>query len=274
MARWASAPYHHNARHWQIQQAWHNDEMTVIADTHVHIYPFHDRDALIDGAFRRLAALAPMAGTWALCLTERHDCHAFRDLPGDRAEAHALKWGDGWIFAGRQIVTRERLEVLALTIDSNIPDGQAITDVLPRIRDAGGVPVLSWAPGKWFFKRGSLVGRLIDCEEPGSFLLGDTSLRPTIWPEPTLMSGARRIGFTVVAGSDPLPVPGEEKYAGTYATVMEGGFDAAKPVSSLRSLLKARGNIVGSRCGPMEVIRRLKMNHDAGKPFAPTYRLD
>ena len=214
--------------------------MTVIADTHVHIYPFHDRTALIDGAFRRLAALAPAAGARALCLTERHDCHAFRELPGDRVETNAVTWGDGRIFAGRQIVTRERLEVLALTIEADIPDGQPIADVLPRIRELGGVPVLSWAPGKWFFKRGDVMRNLIKNSTPGDFLLGDTSLRPTVWPEPCLMCSARKKGFSIVAGSDPLPVPGEEKYAGTYATIIEGNFDAAKPVSSMRSLRIAR----------------------------------
>jgi len=237
--------------------------VTVIADTHVHIYPFHDREALIDGAFRRLAALVPAAETRAICLTERHDCHAFRDLPGDRAEANAVKWGEGWIFAGRQIVTRERLEVLALTIDAHIADGQPIADVLLRIREAGGVPVLSWAPGKWFFNRGDVMKKLIENSSPGDFLLGDTSLRPTIWPEPCLMGTARKRGFSIVAGSDPLPVPGEERYAGTYATILQGSFDAAKPVSSMRSLLKERGNFVGSRCGPVEVLLRLRKNSKA-----------
>jgi hypothetical protein len=237
--------------------------MTVIADTHVHIYPFHDRVALLDGAFRRLAALAPTAGASAICLTERHDCHAFRDLPGERVETNAVKWGDGWIFAGRQIVTRERLEVLALTIDAELADGQPIADVLQRIRDAGGVPVLSWAPGKWFFKRGEVMTKLIETSAPGDFLLGDTSLRPTIWPEPCLMSAAQKRGFSIVAGSDPLPVRGEEEIAGTYATVIEGNFDAAKPVSSMRALLKARGSFVGRRCGPLEVFARLKNNHRA-----------
>ena len=196
-----------------------------------------------------------------ICLTERHDCHAFRDLPGDRLESNAVRWGEGWILAGRQVVTRERLEVLALTTDADIADGQPIGDVFSRIRDTGGVPVLSWAPGKWFFKRGAIVARLIDQEEPGSFLLGDTSLRPTVWPEPAPMRGAKGLGFSVVAGSDPLPFPGEEKYAGTYATTAEGVFDAARPVSSMRVILRGRGlRVVGNRCGPMEVFGRLRQN--------------
>jgi hypothetical protein len=77
------------------------------------------------------------------------------------------------------------------------------------------------------------------------------------------MRAARKRGFSVIAGSDPLPVPGEEKYAGTFATVFEGDFDAAKPVSAMRALLKVRGIIAGRRCGPLEVLQRLRKNSKA-----------
>ena len=240
--------------------------MLIAADTHVHVYPFYDREAAIDGGFQRLAAAAPGAGNLALCLTERYDCHAFRDFPFERVEGTAMRRsGDQWIFAGRQIVTRERLEVLALTIDIEITDGQPIDDVLARVRDVGGVPVLAWAPGKWFFERGRIVDRLLDQSGPGQLLLGDTSLRPAIWPEPCQMKRARARGFPVIAGSDPLPFAGEERMSGTYGIKADAGWDAARPVTSMRALLRNAAGLsfVGRRGGPVETFHRLQKNKQA-----------
>lgn len=244
--------------------------MLIAADTHVHLYPFYDRDALLDGAFARLAKLVPGAGVRALCLTERHDCHAFNDLPGERVQGYAVRWrgegaGENWIFAGRQIVTRERLEVLALVIEKEFPDGLILDDVIGKVRGAGGVPVLAWAPGKWFSERGEVVRRLVEVSAPGLFLLGDTSLRPTIWPEPKLMALGRRRGFPVVAGSDPLPFRGEERVAGTYGIRMEGPWDANAPVSSMRTLLFSGAGIsfIGRRCGTVTTAARLFKNSKA-----------
>lgn len=239
--------------------------MTVIADTHVHLYPFYDPNALINGAFHRLARLAPSADFLALCLTERSDCHAFRELPGDRVEDDAMRLGGGWIFSGRQIVTRERIEVLALTTDVDTPDGLELGDTLLRVRNAGGIPVLGWAPGKWFFKRGKLLRALIETASAGEIALGDTSLRPTLWPEPALMRLGRKRGLKVLAGSDPLPFPGEEKYAGTYAISAQAAFNPARPVTSLRAILRdpdVAVELVGTRGGPLDVARRLKKNSE------------
>jgi hypothetical protein len=249
--------------------------MLIAADTHVHLYPFYDRDAALDGAFRRLAALAPDAGVRAVFLTERYDCDAFTDLPGERVQGYAVRWkcdgpGENVVFAGRQIVTRERLEVLALTIDKIIPDGLILDDVIGQVRALGGVPVVAWAPGKWFGARGEMVRRLVDVSAPGLFLLGDSSLRPTVWPEPDLMKAGRRRGFHVVAGSDPLPFRGEERMAGTYGTCLEGHWDAAAPVSSARTLLYAGVGLrlIGRRGGPATTALRLWKNRAAKKKAA------
>lgn len=172
--------------------------MPILADTHIHIYPFYDLAQFFSGAFAKMAALDKTGDTdYVLFLAERHDCHFFRQLKDGLLKVSGAQCSDGeevlsvrnaegkrlWLAAGRQIVTAERLEILALTTDAEIADGQPAGDVLRQVRETGAIPVIAWAPGKWFFGRGQLVRKLIDSEPAGSFLLGDSTLRPTIWPE-------------------------------------------------------------------------------------------
>jgi hypothetical protein len=257
----------------------------LVADGHVHLYPFYDLPraaAALENNLRRHGASGIPAGF----LAERHDCRIFEDLRQGRLrlggrevrpageECLAVLGEEGprlLLFAGRQIVTAERLEVLALTVDLRIPDGSPAAEVIGRVQAAGGVPVLAWAPGKWFFKRGEVVAGLLGRFPAGRLLLGDTTLRPTLWAEPRLMRHARRRGFGVLAGSDPLPFPGEERMLGRYATVLEGDLDLARPLEGVRKILGAAGGIgpgVGTRGGIGETLRRLWGNARAKKRVA------
>ena len=241
--------------------------MSFIADTHVHVYPCHDAAALLTGAFARLSALAP-GRPCVLCLTERSDCHVFADWSAwpERAPAgFAIRAADPaalrlespggsslYVIAGRQMATAERIEVHALGCVAQIPDGLPTETCLERVRAAGGTAVLPWGVGKWLGGRGRLVQRLM-AHHP-DLLLGDTSLRPRLWPEPCLARAAER----VIAGSDPLPAPGEERHAGRLATLFATDFDPANPSRSLVSALSARGtgHTVGSASSPLEMLRR------------------
>lgn len=249
--------------------------MPILADTHIHIYPFYDLAQFFSGAFAKMAALNKNADAdYVLFLTERHDCHFFRQLKDGLLKVSGAQCSDGeevlsirnaegkrlWLAAGRQIVTAERLEILALTTDAEIADGQPARDVLRQVRETGAVPVIAWAPGKWFFGRGRIVRELIDTEPAGSFLLGDTTLRPTVWPEPILMRHARKKGFKVIAGSDPLPVAGEETRAVSYGIQCDGRIDSAQPLKSLRDMLNRLPGMktFGRRDSLFGVLNRLK----------------
>ena len=256
-----------------------------MADTHVHLYPCYDLRA----AFRNMLDNSEKFGTNTVrtaFLAERADCRYFADIsdgkkgigiegldvePSAEKGALMLREGDGrrlYLFAGRQISTAERIEILALTTDVSVDDGHPARQVVRTVLDAGGIPVVSWAPGKWFFRRGKTVRDLIDEFSPGRLLVGDTGLRPAVWPEPSLMRLARRKGFAVVAGSDPLPFPGEEKYVGTYVSVIHGILDPHRPVTSARKVLTSPDAVIartGRRCGLLETIYRLKRNAAVGK---------
>lgn len=234
----------------------------ILADTHVHLYPGYDRAAALGALDENLGRHGD--GVRVAILADRWDSRVFaamragtfsipgagyeiRPLPGEGAVV-VLKGGEPRfvLCAGRQIVTAERVEVLALTVDLDLADGLPASRVVDTVVDAGGVPVIGWSPGKWWFARGALVRELLRRRQPGEILLGDTALRPAGSREPRLMREARSRGFAVAAGTDALPVPGEERLLGSYVSVLEGDFDAARPLDALRKLLCRPGALVGT----------------------------
>ena len=171
--------------------------MGIIVDTHVHIYPCYDVPIALANLFDNLSRIGGSADK-AVCLAERYDCHFFDELKRDGGRSlgaaydmevvaeNALRITAGavgrlWLFAGRQIVTAERIEILALTVGDVACQGDEARNVVRKILADGGKPVVSWAPGKWFFKRGSVVEAQMREFSPGDILFGDTSLRPLAW---------------------------------------------------------------------------------------------
>ncbi len=226
--------------------------MEIFADTHVHVYPVHDPEVLFRrgvGQLRR-AGGSPSAAC-VLFLAEGRGFDFFARLRDgssglDRGfnvepteEAGAVRvteegGGSAWIIAGRQIVAAEGVEILALTLTGGVEDGRPAPEAVSAVLAGGGVPVLAWAPGKWMFRRAKVVRDLLGEFGPRQLLLGDTSLRPLGWPAPSAMRDPSR---RVLAGSDPLPLAGEEVRAGTYGVRLSGEFDPRRPVTSLRRLL-------------------------------------
>ena len=263
-------------------------DMIVAADTHVHGYPRHDLAVLFDAAMRALARAAgaprgaaafPPGACGVLCFTDAAADRGFARLraavgkappaPGLVVEALAepealrLRRADGaalHAIGGFQVVTRERLEVLALGAREAPPGGRALDDTVRRVREAGAVPVLPWAPGKWLGGRGRAMRRFVEESSPGDFVLADSRLRPTVWPEPAILRLARDRGFKIVAGSDPLAPSADAAAAGSYATVYRDvPFDEARPAVSMRALLAgADGRRAGRRIGPLALLRLLR----------------
>lgn len=263
--------------------------MYLIADTHVHLYPCYDIERVFVVGVNNLQREAIRAGVReseiaakVLCLTERFDCDYFESFAPGKAgsgfqieftaepEVHRITLPELnqelFLVAGRQIVTAERIEVLALACLSKIADGLSLSETLEAVRAANGIPVLSWAPGKWLFKRGKLVAKAFRTASPGSLVCGDTSLRPPLCLEPLIMKRARKAGFQVVAGSDPLPFPGEERQCGSYATVIPcSQFSRDEVASTLRKHLLSQLEALplahcGSRSSTFEVLSRLRNN--------------
>lgn len=233
-----------------------------IVDAHVHVHPCFDTVAFFDAAADHLARAAHAAGAsdarFALLLTESAGDTFFRDrapTADDDREERVRGWKirasaepDSWVavrrdrtsihvIAGRQIVTAEGLEVLALCRDVDIPDGAAIRDVVAAAREAGAVPVVPWGFGKWWFGRGRTVASLVADETAGRFFLGDNGGRPAWSNRPAAFALAEGRGIRVLPGSDPLPFRRHARRPGSYGFVLDRALDVDRPAAGFREAL-------------------------------------
>ena len=251
---------------------------TLLIDGHVHIYPGYDWQKAVTNLLGNLPGSGAKDAPLMIGLLAESKANRFyRDVletpsrfvggpielsPGPDAGSIAIRSQGvvrGYLIAGRQIVTCEKLEILALGVDVSVPDGLTADETLSAIRSAGAVPVLSWSPGKWFGQRGKTIKALITHSTPDRFLIGDTGMRPTLWPLPCLMRLALKKGFTIIAGSDPMPLPGEERWVGTYGITTTAGFDSEKPATSIRRLLSCpepRFTLTGKRSPTLSFLSR------------------
>lgn len=220
----------------------------ALVDAHVHIHALFPLESFLDGALKNFRAVAERLGLTAtgyLILAEMAGSHWFREAPGTigawtlagTGEEHSLvarrSAGESVVLvAGRQIATRERLEVLALGRDADIPDELPLEEALRRVRDSGALPVLPWGFGKWAGRRGALVAATL-ARPGGELYLGDNSNRLQLAGMPRLLREAGERGVLVLPGTDPLPFPSHAGRAGSFGFVLEGAVDPLRPAADL-----------------------------------------
>jgi hypothetical protein len=216
-------------------------EPLVLADAHVHVYECFDPETVLDAAHRNFSIQAarlagPRECLGVLFLSEATGDHWFRRCR-QTAEANPdpCRWSlrttaeplsliaeasNGRrliLVAGHQLVTAERLEVLALVTSERPPDGLTLADAVAETRARDGVPVIPWGAGKWLGRRGQLLHRFLDQHRVNRDLfLGDNSGRPWIWGRPRHFRLADRLGIRVLPGSDALPFPSQACRAGGF----------------------------------------------------------
>jgi hypothetical protein len=233
----------------------------IHGDGHVHLHPGHDAARLLRAA---LTVARGLGEPLVLLLAERAGVDAFGELqqtvgtPGPRrergleiaatAETRSLALAEPgaapsvFVVAGRQIVSREGIEVLALGVEpasaaARLADrSERAADLLRFGLAAGAAAVLPWGFGKWLGTRGREVARL--AAEPALaaeplFFLGDIAARAWPWPTPA----AFRTGRRVLPGTDILPEPGAEERVASYRFSVPGRIDAERPAASLLGLL-------------------------------------
>ena len=243
----------------------------VLLDAHVHYHSGFSRPVFFGAAVANLRAGAEQLGLESrprrgLMLTESHGADAF----GAFAEAASTSLPDGappdgWWFrrsreenslwavrsaapdepmlviAGRQLVTREGLEVLALGCRAPMADGMALGEARDAVIEAGGIAVVPWGFGKWWSERGRSVAALIDADEaPGPWFLGDNAGRPRIFRQPPLFTKGAANDILTLPGSDPLPLPGQADKVGRCGFLMSGAFDPDYPARSVLDWLRGR----------------------------------
>lgn len=255
-----------NASHW-----------ISIVDAHVHIYECFALENLLTAActnFKREAARREKMDsfTGVLLLAETSSDHWFRRLRSDAEKAGGSLARATWRFdmlencsvsaqrdggesliivAGRQIVTSENLEVLALATDKTFSDGFPIRNVIERISACGAIPVIPWGAGKWLGRRGALLKELLKQMSVSEIFLGDNSGRPYFWSNPRHFKLAKEKGIRILPGSDPLPFPSEFWRPGSFGFATPAIIAPDHPARDLKRILSDPG-IVPEPYGSLE----------------------
>ena len=225
----------------------------LFVDTHVHIYPVFSLDALLDAAVENFAHAARALGLSSarrdgmLLLTETVNDHAFEALASGElrprrwqvaatAEPAVLRLTHDkqpplWLVAGRQIATREDLEVLALGAAARFPDGEPFESSIAAVDQAAALTALPWGFGKWWGARGAIIDRVMRTPRARPLYLGDNGGRLALSTRPQLLNRGESLGLKVLPGTDPLPFSGQESRVGTFGMLLREWDPDAPPLA-------------------------------------------
>lgn len=186
--------------------------------------------------------------------------------PTGESTALLLERADGpplVLVQGRQVATREGLEVLAISCAIAIPDRHSLDETVAASLESGAVTVIPWGFGKWWAKRGTHVRRLLEAGPVDRIFLGDNGNRPAHTATPRLFELARERGVSILPGSDPLPFPHHAQRGLSYGFSLAGALDRQRPGASLRDRLQELREsppVFGHLCGlPLFVTDQLRM---------------
>ena len=234
--------------------------MLVVIDTHVHLHHVFPVDVFFDHARINFNVAAGQHGgdgrTDILCLTDMQGVNSVRNLCEHLIKAGAWNFkftedghsiaarhDDGYVIfllPGRQIISTENLELLALDASIDLPDRTyPIDELISRVIAAGGVPVAPWGFGKWSGARGKVMSEMV--HRRSDFFVAHNGNRWWWAPEHRIFSRARRRGVSILSGSDPLPFASAAGRAGSSGIIGELTSPASSPRDAFRRLIKQGG---------------------------------
>ncbi|MGB5633167.1 MAG: hypothetical protein WBM44_25400 [Waterburya sp.] len=261
-----------------------NNESLIVVDGHVHIHSCFDLEILLDNALSNFQTLHGHNAAFCLALTESKSQNYFHrlfqlsqgkesglnlnfwqiiatdepcSLYAQKSEARSTNTEGVYLIAGRQVVTLEGLEVLALLTEETFLDGYPIEQTIHDVLESGGIPVIPWGFGKWMGNRGRRLLKLLQSSIPGLFL-ADNSGRPIFWPEPVFFQQAKQQGIAILSGTDPFPFKSEVNRPGRAGFSIYGALDPLKPATSLRKLLlypNSSPELYGDLEAPLQCLR-------------------
>ena len=233
----------------------------IIADAHVHLHQCFEVDQLLNASLANFQKIYRRKtdinnSIFLIFLTEMPGEFGFRKLL-EYAENHQQinNWKLApteeslsiyavnnenqkiFIIAGRQIITAEKLEVLALISNDEFADSLTVETTIQNIVSKGGIPVLPWGVGKWLGKRGEILQKLLNSDSFSMLYLGDNSGRPNFWLRPTYFQLAEQKGWKILPGTDPLPLKSEYSRPGSFGFIVEGKLNSATPGKSMKQIL-------------------------------------
>lgn len=132
--------------------------------------------------------------------------------------------------AGRQVVSREGLEILLIGSRDQALEGLAAEQVIATGLERGAAVCLPWGFGKWLGARRKLAASLYS-RFSRQIIWGDITNRPSLWYEP-LFAGRR-----VLRGSDNLPMPGSSDSVGAFGSIIDA-ISAPESAEDIVALLR------------------------------------
>ncbi|PID59200.1 MAG: hypothetical protein CR986_06905 [Ignavibacteriae bacterium] len=229
----------------------------ILIDAHIHIHDCYNLNEFFRLAKTNFlnAAKKNNYSSYAsvLCLTESQNIDYFGKL-AKKANDKIGVWQIGltnskntillnddsgfelYLVAGRQIVTREKLEVLAIGLNQGYEDGKPITEVINFVNKNNSIPIIPWGVGKWSGARGEIVKNLIENKKL-KFYLGDNGNRPFFWDKDKLFDLGLKNKIFNLPGSDPLPFDNEINKPGGFGFFLDAGIDKNKPFESIYDLI-------------------------------------
>ena len=223
-------------------------------DTHVHVYHCYEAEKFLAQAVRNSDASDP-AAKLILCLTESSGFNFFQELKNNASTNTLVA---GWsisgvpgqpavvlnkpdqhiiIIAGRQIITQQGLEVIALFHNLQYDDGEETQIVIDKINQDNGIAVLPWGVGKWLGKRGAIITDLLKANRPDKLAIADISARPSLWPDPEQFSLAKKSGYNCLYGTDPLPLNHDQLRIAGAGMILDLPSDPVQAVADLKNIL-------------------------------------
>jgi hypothetical protein len=217
----------------------------ILCDTHVHIHEDYSVNRFLSSAYNNFCDISDLHGLsvdktqFVLALTESAGSDKFSELKAYRNPRTPSEWSmksgneaclltaeSGHrqiiLIAGRQVVCKENIEMLALGTREQIPDGTLLKKAIQQALAKEALPVLPWGFGKWIGRRGQIIHHLIQQQDGFvEFLLGDICGRPNCLGKPEMFRKATAKGIRILAGSDPLPLPNGHVKVGRYVTAID-----------------------------------------------------
>lgn len=243
----------------------------LVIDAHVHIHVCFDLSRFFGSAFSNCLQVARLVGSESSCipvllLTEGRMQRVFQRIQeetkkgnnrlGDEQtggylvfateedESLRIQRVDGtclFLISGRQIVTAERLEVLALSTVSEIPDGLPLEEAVAAVEKVGALTVIPWGFGKWSGRRRGVLMQYLASRREGVFFVGDNGGRPNFLQFPDFQREAPGLSLKVLPGSDALPFPSELQKVGSFGFTLQEELDLRRPGEALKRILKKHG---------------------------------
>lgn len=203
---------------------------SVNIDSHAHLYDSYSSKTWCEAALANLGSGSVVVvvdrkgqDSCARLALEVPAFASWKELPGGLGGVVSWPHAQSLIIVrGVQYVARERIEVLGWGVGRTCDDGDCARDILAVIKKSGGLACLPWSPGKWIGKRGRVVQALLESHSPHDFVVGDIALRSSIGPYSLLLARAKRLGYSVVCGTDPLLRTEDETLVGSFGMTIIG----------------------------------------------------